>query len=57
MFLEELKHWATYELALYELRTDNMLEVEKRVRCVTFAFLNINYHFQHYYAKVTFIGT
>eukprot|EP01127_Copromyxa_protea_P020259 TRINITY_DN6743_c0_g1_i1.p1 TRINITY_DN6743_c0_g1~~TRINITY_DN6743_c0_g1_i1.p1 ORF type:complete len:1288 (-),score=233.38 TRINITY_DN6743_c0_g1_i1:86-3949(-) len=32
MFLEELKHWATFELALYELREDNLVEIEKRVR-------------------------
>lgn len=32
MFLEEIKHWATYELALYDLRTDNLDIIAQRVR-------------------------
>eukprot|EP01127_Copromyxa_protea_P004287 TRINITY_DN14165_c0_g1_i1.p1 TRINITY_DN14165_c0_g1~~TRINITY_DN14165_c0_g1_i1.p1 ORF type:complete len:1208 (-),score=272.89 TRINITY_DN14165_c0_g1_i1:80-3412(-) len=32
MFLEELKHWATFELALYELRKDNLDQILKRIR-------------------------
>jgi hypothetical protein len=32
MFLEELKYWATKELALYELNKENLLEIAHRVR-------------------------
>eukprot|EP01127_Copromyxa_protea_P018676 TRINITY_DN5931_c0_g1_i1.p1 TRINITY_DN5931_c0_g1~~TRINITY_DN5931_c0_g1_i1.p1 ORF type:complete len:1258 (-),score=308.08 TRINITY_DN5931_c0_g1_i1:218-3991(-) len=32
MFLEELKHWATYELALYALNKDNLKCINNRVR-------------------------
>ena len=31
MFLEELKHWSTYELALYALNKDNLLQINNRV--------------------------
>lgn len=31
MFLEELKHWATYELALYALNKDNLKAINNRV--------------------------
>lgn len=32
MFLEEMKHWATYELALYALNKDNLKCINNRVR-------------------------
>lgn len=32
MFLEEIKYWATFELALYELNKDNFKCIAKRVR-------------------------
>lgn len=32
MFLEEMKHWATYELALYALNKDNLKAINNRVR-------------------------
>jgi hypothetical protein len=31
MFLEEMKHWATYELALYALNKDNLKAINNRV--------------------------